>query len=100
MRKQSTESPAPSRTARENPEAHLHGRAQGWLQDLFEAELDKFLGQGKAPAQGGCGCSCGLSQRPRQAPGLNAPELLKEGPSRGTVADGMRADTLTREAAA
>src|SRR3970282_479537 len=46
--KQSTESPASSRTTWENLEEHLRLRAQGWLQDLFVAELDEFLGRTKS----------------------------------------------------
>ena len=48
MRKQSTEHPVSSSLTWENLEAHLRLRAQGWLQDLFVAELDEFLGRTKS----------------------------------------------------
>jgi transposase-like protein len=47
VKKQSTESPVSSSITWENLEAHLRLRAQGWLQDLFVAELDEFLGRTK-----------------------------------------------------
>ena len=101
MRKQSTESLAPSRTARENLEAHLRGRAQGWLQDLSGTGLDEFLGRAKsqrrAAADASAGYRNGHGARPRK---LNAPELLKEVYQGTRFPDGMRADTLAREAAA
>jgi len=47
VEKQSTGSPAASSITWENLEEHLRLRAQGWLQDLFVAEMDEFLGRTK-----------------------------------------------------
>ena len=47
MEKQSIEAPATSSITWENLEEHLRLRTQGWLQDLFVAELEEFLGRTK-----------------------------------------------------
>ena len=47
MEKQSTEAPVSSSITWENLEEHLRLRTQGWLQDLFVAELEEFLGRAK-----------------------------------------------------
>lgn len=48
MKKRSTVAAARSRPTWESLETHLRERMQGWIQDLFESEVEEFLGRAKS----------------------------------------------------